>query len=171
MSRTSRAAPQLHSTHTALPLSPLASAALASPLSQLTFPLRMTTSFDPASLDLLASMGLSKEEAASLLASADDLIDQFGADTTVEKFLQMQCEKHVTRKRIHMQWGEKRVEKQCRAAIDGPLTHWPGCVCSVCCCCFVCQVAALQSYCDQRVQSLQDEAARHIAEVKAQWAQ
>lgn len=46
--------------------------------------------------DLLSSLGLSESAAQELLSSADQLIETYGADTTVEQFLQMQCEKHVS---------------------------------------------------------------------------
>lgn len=58
----------------------------------------MTAAAAPAQTDedVLASMGLSAAISAELLASPEALIDKYGGDITVEHFLKMQCEKHVS---------------------------------------------------------------------------
>lgn len=45
---------------------------------------------------LLNSLGLSESDMQELLSSPERLISTYGADTTVEQFLEMQCEKHVS---------------------------------------------------------------------------
>jgi len=45
--------------------------------------------------ELLSSMGLSQSLAAELLSSSEELMERYGADTTVEKFLEAHCNAHV----------------------------------------------------------------------------
>ena len=45
--------------------------------------------------DLLTSMGLNPALALELLSSSEDLIAQYGKDTTVEEFLQRYCHTHI----------------------------------------------------------------------------
>lgn len=45
--------------------------------------------------DLLTSMGLSPSAALELLSSSEDLIAQYGKDTTVEEFLHRYCQNHI----------------------------------------------------------------------------
>jgi predicted nucleic acid-binding protein len=55
----------------------------------------LTTSLPLSDSSLLAQLGLSEVTAAELLSSAEKLIGQYGADTTVEAFLEQQGKVHA----------------------------------------------------------------------------
>lgn len=123
--------------------------------------------------ELLSSMGLSQSLAAELLSSSEELMERYGADTTVEKFLEAHCNAHV---RVSAETATAAAIKGAHGA--AAFSRHPSCsLTHVRCRCrlFVCrcvrvQVSALQSYCEKRVAAVQQEGEQAIEAIKAEYA-
>lgn len=127
--------------------------------------------------ELLSSMGLSQSLAAELLSSSEDLMERYGADTTVEKFLEAHCNAHV---RVSAETATAAAIKGAHGAAAFLATRAVRslmCVFLVRCRCRLSvrrcvrvQVSALQSYCEQRVAAVQQEGEQAIEAIKTEYA-
>ena len=68
--------------------------------------------------ELLTSMGLSAALAGELLSSGEELMEKFGPDTTVEKFLEMHCHNHVRALESYCEQRVQALQQESQQAIQ-----------------------------------------------------
>lgn len=76
----------------------------------------MTTAMTDSAL--LVQLGLSQSVAAELLSDSSSLMEKYGSDMTVEKFLETLCKEHVTALQAYYDERVNTMQRECEQNIQ-----------------------------------------------------